>query len=529
MEAHTRTPRELFEGNVQYVVPAFQRPYVWTQENQWEPLWRDVTNVAEGLIEPAEARQDPRHFLGAVVAAATSTASGDVVRRELIDGQQRMTTIQLLLDALHDVIGQRGHVDEAEALGELVRNRSDRFAKDERRFKLWPSETDRGAFVGAMEGPTEGLRSTAPTEGQRLAQAHLWFRTAAERWISGQTPDGEPTIVGDEEQRVSALCATVQDRLTLVAIDLDNEDDAQLIFETLNDRGTPLLGADLIKNWLFHVGSRCGADVTQWAEEWAELDSSWWRQEVRQGRLNRPRVDVFFQYWITANSSEELRANEVFRHFVRLAAQRTDTLEGAEELLHEILSDAAFYRKLDDLPTTTPEGQFRERVLRDFDMSVFTPLLLRVTPDRFGIPVEQRRVALETVESWVVRRALLFLSTGSTNRVLVSLLKQLKDTDPGDVGTVTRQFFSQSPSRSQIWPDDEWLRRDLPDRRLYGGLRTSKLCVVLQVIDDHLRKEDPRYDQIVIGDTPQIEHIMPQTWQTNWTPTPRNLSTWVGQ
>ena len=101
MEAHERTPRALFEGKEHYEIPAFQRPYVWNEENQWAPLWEDVVHVAESYVMAKEAGTEPKisqHFLGAVVYETKPPITGDVTRHEVIDGQQRMTTLQLLLD-----------------------------------------------------------------------------------------------------------------------------------------------------------------------------------------------------------------------------------------------------------------------------------------------------------------------------------------------------------------------------------------------------------------------------------------------
>lgn len=112
-------------------------------------------------------------------------------------------------------------------------------------------------------------------------------------------PDGkEPP--GTEDARAHALSATLQDGLFLVAINLAGHDDAQLIFETLNDRGTPLLKADLIKNWIFQHGEKVGADVEQWPEShWVDFDDDWWRAEITQGRHSRSRIDILLQYWLT--------------------------------------------------------------------------------------------------------------------------------------------------------------------------------------------------------------------------------------
>ena len=132
--------------------------------------------------------------------------------------------------------------------------------------------------------------------------------------------EGEPGhVVG----RLRLLAEVVQQQLVVVAINLDQKDDDQLIFETLNDRGTPLLAADLIKNMVFQQGEDLGADVGAWGEKyWADFDEDWWRQEVQQGRLFRSRIDLFLQYWLTMRMQDEIPAEKIFARVpqVRVAA-----------------------------------------------------------------------------------------------------------------------------------------------------------------------------------------------------------------
>ena len=118
MHTETLTPKDLFQKDVRYIIPPFQRPYVWTQDDQWEPLWEDVRSVAENYLEElkrsgndeieAEQRTSP-HFLGAVVLKQVPTATRDIDQREVIDGQQRVTTLQLLLDAIQQVCEDSDH------------------------------------------------------------------------------------------------------------------------------------------------------------------------------------------------------------------------------------------------------------------------------------------------------------------------------------------------------------------------------------------------------------------------------------
>ena len=122
-------PKDLFQKPVHYTIPAFQRPYVCTHDDQWEPLWDDVRNLAENYLEElersgnnsveAEQRTTP-HFLGAVVLQQIPTAARDIDQREVIDGQQRVTTLQLLLDAIQQICEEKMLKPTATRLSKLV-------------------------------------------------------------------------------------------------------------------------------------------------------------------------------------------------------------------------------------------------------------------------------------------------------------------------------------------------------------------------------------------------------------------------
>lgn len=422
MEAHTRSPRELFEGKEHYEIPPFQRPYVWNEEDQWAPLWDDVVRVAESYIARKQANPndnvDDHHFLGAVVYESKQPVAGDVTRHDVIDGQQRMTTLQLLLDAVHEVVQAGGHDALAESLEELILNGSPRFKGKRERFKLWPSQADRTAFEYAMDGVS------ASSGEHQIVAAHVFFKQEAERWLVGEPDDDGVVPPGSEVLRVEALSSTLQDRLVLVAIDLTGHDDAQLIFETLNDRGTPLLKADLIKNWVFRTGEKLGADVDAWAETlWADFDTTWWREEIRQGRLIRSRVDIFLQYWLTMRRKEEVKAEHAFRIFAEYAAPLMHTPEAAHALLVELRRDADTYRAFAQLDDTTPEGRFYKRVIERLELAVTTPVFLWLLSKNHGVPEDQRRSGLEALESWAIRRTLLRLTTKDVNKFAVSILK----------------------------------------------------------------------------------------------------------
>ena len=187
METQVRTPQMVFMQPQRLVVPLFQRPYVWNEENQWEPLWNDVVRVADRVLNRPTDRHQP-HFLGAVVLQQVQKQTGQMQERTIIDGQQRLTTLQLLLDALHAELLSVEAQQPAMRIEPLVTNAEPFCSKPEDRFKVWPTNRDRPAFNAVMGGEASG-RSTTPS----ATAASGWSRrigSSASRRASGSPLKG---------------------------------------------------------------------------------------------------------------------------------------------------------------------------------------------------------------------------------------------------------------------------------------------------------------------------------------------------
>ncbi len=280
---------DLFSFQRRYVVPLFQRPYVWERETQWEPLWEDVRRLAEA--EAAEGSSSPRpHFMGSVVLEQVAAPSGHIDRREVIDGQQRLTTLQLLIKATCDVLRAENLEEAAKRLDLLIANSYAPTELPEAKFKVWPTNVDRGGFQRVMEAPN--LAALGPKRhDDLLAGAYRYFYGTIQEWIKAM-PDAA-------SRRGDALATTLFRHVKIVALDLDQNDEAQVIFETLNARGTPLLPADLIKNWLLRHAEAAKESVEKlYNAYWLPLDKDkdYWREEVGRGHAARPRIDNFFAY-----------------------------------------------------------------------------------------------------------------------------------------------------------------------------------------------------------------------------------------
>ncbi|PKW26685.1 DUF262 domain-containing protein [Phycicoccus duodecadis] len=517
MKADALNPRELFGTTVHYEIPAFQRPYVWTLEDQWQPLWQDIRRVAEKVIgaggDEAALEAVGGHFLGAVVFKLKSATAGDVTRQSVIDGQQRSTTLQIMLDAVHEAILSRGHEVEAEAIEELILNQAKRFAGRPERFKLWPSRSDRAAFELAMDN------TGSHTGDHLIVEAHEYFRTEVDEWLAGVVEEGEEAA-GDEKDRVVALADVVQSRLYVVAINLTGHDDDQVIFETLNDRGTPLLKADLIKNWIFQVGERVHADVDSWPEKyWADFDDTWWRDEITQGRHLRSRIDIFLQYWLTMRRRDDVLTDEVFREFVAYAKPLMTTAGDAEGLLAELRRDANTFRGFAQLSRDTVQGRFYGRVVESLELASTTPLLLWMLSENHKVPDDQIAVALGALESWVIRRTLLRSTMKDVNKMMVAILAALDPVSVEEVGATVRDYLANQTSDARTWPSDDDMITGLPGIKLYGNVRQARLRVVLEALELQMRTH--RHEAVTVPPKLSVEHVMPQGWRSHWDPEPK--------
>src|SRR5687767_13679911 len=225
------------------VVPLFQRPYVWSQENQWEPLWDDLVRLAGRVLAKPSDRHHP-HFLGAVVLQQVQRQTGQLQERMIIDGQQRLTTLQLLLDALHAELLHIKALPPAMRLEPLVANAEPFCTRPEDRFKVWPTNRDRAPFNAVMGAKPPVDYSSLGHRGERMVDAHRFFSQQARQWLS-------PNGVQDAHSRATAIETVVRELLQIVVIDLAVDENAQEIFETLNARGAQLTAADLIKTFIF--------------------------------------------------------------------------------------------------------------------------------------------------------------------------------------------------------------------------------------------------------------------------------------
>jgi Protein of unknown function DUF262/Protein of unknown function (DUF1524) len=516
MQVGTLAIQHLFEKDVLYRVPLYQRPYVWNKHDQWQPLWEDLRRLSEVLLNGKQPRS---HFLGASVQDRPSVPPGQIETRLIIDGQQRLATLQLLLRAFEDVVRLEEDTRYHQAIGKLIRNQHPLSTEDYETYKIWPTNADREDYCTVMEGADRdailkayGMRSDAKSVGRNIPDAFLFFQNTIGDWLSEDDEFGKG-------KKIPALYSAIRDNVRLVVIDLDEKDDAQLIFETLNARGTPLLSADLVKNSLLSEIQSNGGDAEKaYQKYWQPFDkeAQFWRAEIGRGHARRARIEIFLQHALTLLTGEDVTAAHLY------TAYRDFTLGpkagSPQGRIQDIKKYGEIYKEFVRGHENLRVNLFLER-LRVMDIGTAYPFLLKLF-DVIGDRIDLLTEVIEMTESFLVRRLVCRLSTRGYNRLFVDLIGAVTG-NPEDIPHQIREDLTGRTAEYDRWPDDTEFMKAWTKSPLYEKISRPRLRLLLEGLEAGLRSDFAETMNVPRGLT--VEHVMPQTWEENW-PLPGNKS-----
>jgi len=462
MDAKAKSLREILHSGDQFLIPYFQRFYAWKRAN-WERLQSDVWM----LFQDPSRRQ---HFLGPLVCASLRPVPGEIHTFQLIDGQQRLTTLSLLLTALRDVAGEQGDEELAQEVTETFLLH--RFKRGLQRFKIVPRVGDREAFCALVE-----RKSPDPKVAPQLVEAHEYFRKAIRAEVHGQP------------QKLRQLFETIVGRLYLVVITLDEENPYE-IFESLNSTGLPLEESDLIRNFLF---------MQLPVDQHAEFQEEHWEpyESMFEAVGDHPAVSAtaFYRDFLMRQGTYS-RAKATFVDFKRY-------FESSKLLPQQAVAELTRYGRYMLALTRRGVGQppLIAKQLTQFDLldaSTANPLLLNLLNrhENGAITEAQLSACLTTLSSFIIRRSICGESTRAYGRWFCEVIPKLGDDTLRDL---------EGYLLHRGWPDDETFQRRLVEFPVYR--REFKKCrLMLEAIEESYgHKEAVKLTDL------QIEHILPQT------------------
>jgi hypothetical protein len=387
------------------------------------------------------------------------------------------------------------------------------------KFKVWPTKLDRSQFEDVLtSGSITSLVKMHPLIKRRYArtyeprprmvEAYVFFYQQLSEFFLGSA--SEPPINSDTliESRLEECFTALKNSLRVVVIDLEREDDAQVIFETLNARGEPLLPADLLRNFIFLRAARMNEPQEQlYAQYWSPFDDDFWRQEMRQGRLLRPRSDLFMQHFLASKRTVDIPIKHLFVEY-KFWIEREKPFTSVREELESLARQRDHFKRLIQ-PAPSDFVSALAIFLENFDIGTAYPLLLHLL--EAGLAESEFLSIADMLESYLLRRSVCNLTTKNYNRVFLGLTRHLRQ--KGTESNNVRQFLVELSGESVEWPTDEAFGTAWLNGQSYQ-LQNAKLTHILRRLNDTYMHN--KLERIRIEGSLTVEHILPQNWLENW-------------
>lgn len=511
METLVRTVGQILEERTQFAVPVFQRHYVWTEKNQLEPLWDDILDNLDDALQGNPKRYP--HYMGALIFTLGTAAIGRVPVKQVIDGQQRLTTFQVLLYALAEIARQREWEQVRETALSYVTNDRESLMQDPQseRHKLLPTAYDRTVYtdISTLSESALANKYSSLYWGGRLAQNRSPKLLLAYFFFIGKFKELllRSDLDDSQEKRLSAVLDVILNRFSIVVISLSDEDDAQTIFSTLNARGEPLNATDLIRNDIFHRAIKTKESAeTLFADHWGQFETPFWEQPERQGRVLKPRLEFFFANVLVAEMAREINLSKIYPEYRSYSTiKRYDTVK--DELV-AIKQYAAPYQELVERNTDGPLSNFAT-MMAAFDTSTMFPAAMAIAVH--SDPAETAD-ALLVITSYIIRRAVCSLDAKNLTKNTVSLVEFMQQ--HGFTTTSVRDFFRAQKPESSRFPTDAEFGSALLSRSAYGGGWDRRTRAMLLRLD--MEAQEKFDDSVSFVEEFTLEHVMPIRWKTHW-------------
>lgn len=477
LQAGETTLNKLLNTSRQFIVPIFQRNYSW-QKSQYEQLWFDI-------LRASKFKEKQNHFIGSIVYIDMGTPAGRPQQLLLIDGQQRLTTISILLCAIKDYVQkfnlETKLINLAKIKNQFLYN-SDEI--DEDKYKLLLNVQDKETYIKLIDNTIFTVNKPATN----IIKCYEFFYEHIEDFIK-------------QDGQIDEIYAGIF-KLSLVSISLDKDsDNPQMIFESMNSTGKDLSQTDLLRNYLL-------MDLTP--EKQTRLYKTYWKpmeelfgEDIYKNDVNK--FDYFIRDFLTLKSDTGYicKINNVYENFKRYYL---DNNCEKFAVLKDLFTYAKYYACIDLLQENDDELKLYWQEFKKLDSHVVYPFLLKLYDDysRQILIKEDFKKILQVVISYLWRRAICEIPTNSLSKTFATLYQAVDKEDY--VNSIIKAFVFKSSYKR--FPSDYEVREKLQTKDIYH-FRLRKY--LLEALENYYHKEP--IDLNTANYT--IEHIMPQNIEHN--------------
>ena len=478
--------QDIFEQTVQYIIPLFQRHYVWDKEGQWIPLWENIETQATKRKNEIE-RSKLSHFTGAIVIQQKPSNINEINAYEIIDGQQRLTTFQLIFCAIRDVCRKldNGFMTVANEAESYMFNQG-RKVSEETRFKLKPTQYDRPALKDIFDNNF--------FQKGNLHDAYNYFKGKIEIFIE------------NDIEKANRILDTVIEDFNLVQIRIDSDDEPEMIFESLNARGKKLLAFDLMRNNLFLRTRKEHKEDRDplYRQFWQHFESKEWDKVTGSGHHRTALTELFLQHFLMAKLGTDKVGPSLFNTYQRQYQTKLSEDTTVKNELEEFYKYSNIYQDIIGLNGESDISNVYDNNI--FDASLRPFFLYLIAEEK--LPHEQLKYVSHALESYIMRRSVI---VGTDKRPYANffseLIAKLRKNRFSILNFIT--ILKEEYVQSNKWPRDN----DFSD---FDGVTKDKAKkYILYRIECYHRKHFSE-DQLSYNNKLTLEHIMPQSWKPHW-------------
>lgn len=505
---HRKTVGEWLNQTFEWRIPVYQRHYAWDSEIESGPIHLFWETVEEQAVARLDGQKPPQHYLGAVLVDNKTEpgAIDGITRWDVVDGQQRLTTIQIALLALIRVA-----TDEYQCGDQIKENLVDFVFSDKgsNRPRLVPTNFDKQQFQKVLFDVYDVLPdvgspkvSKENANKSKIVSTFEFFKGAYKSLVERQSHS--------ETDIIRAIKEALLDGFDIVLIALRETDEAQKIFESLNNYAKPLTTFDLIRNNVFdRAAKEPGRDVKLfWSPAWQQMEKPYWEGKADNRKVGwNTHIEAYIARMLVAKMRKEFRfnRNEIFRTYKEFQ----QGFSSVDEEISELVDYLDIYRYLDGDTERNP-------VDPEVDFGVF---LHGIWPNRDLYPVifliagsdasaQQKQRMIQLLECYVIRRGVCKLSLGHYNQYALSICAELGDNPSYEA---LNKMLKTATKDTTVFPDDERIKTSCLSANFY---KSSFQRYVFERIEKSMH--GLRVEKVVVAEGQlTIDHILPKGWEKN--------------
>ena len=495
LSANKEKLHSFFQGTNQYQIPFFQRSYVWKKDN-WEELWDNILEEKQAHT----AGEDSEHFIGTIIIKQKLSETLGINPFDLIDGQQRLTTICILLKAIQDSLQNDANKNFISSLLIFVD------ANGKQHIRLSHSKIDTKYFTeillskDANKGLTfDDYKDDIAEKLNNIQKCYVYFKSKTKNL---------------DQTELMAITNIVLQKLPVIHMALSKEDDVQQIFDTINSLGIKLTTGELLKNYLF-ASKKVEPYYNPYWEivfEEDEDDVKFWNDNKTAGRIPRTVIELFLHSFLTIKTEKLSKLESLFNEYNAYLKDATDDNKIA--FAKELKEYAEIYRNFPS-DINLKEFAFVDYEKRFFylidklDINTVMPLVLYIYKNISDI--NERRIIIETLESYLVRRTACRLTTKNYNNLFVSIMGEMKK-NKVTTQTAFKQILLGYKDDTNVMPTDAQFETAFNSSHIINKYAEGILFCITLYLNSHKYMDNNTLN----NDNLSLEHIMPKKWRNHW-------------